>query len=154
MLMSISRPFHVQLLCGDTADPPPAAAADDRFIYQDLPIRRGRPAPQPGFFDCSFEQLMEAMHQLPNFYYEGDGSWSWTAEQLDSRRRPLWRLEGMVYDRDGHVFYVGTQGVCSPAAWQVLTSQLVVPEGKRLAVCLTQQGVWIEADEFHRWLSA
>ena len=152
--MPISRPFHIQLYCGDEADPQPPADAAEPFEYEGLAIPRGRPVPEPGYFACSFEQWMETLHSWPNTYSEGDGSWSWVADELDDRRQPTWRLEGMVYDRGGRVFYVEAQGSCTPAAWWQFIAALPVPPDKRLAICLAKFGVWVEQDDFGEWIQS
>ena len=45
----------------------------------------------------SFEQLRLALEELPQSYFELDGSFLWTGED----EQGSWRVDGMIYDANG-----------------------------------------------------
>lgn len=141
--------FHLQIYAGRDDDPPRADAASSTYGGRTIPC--GRPPQSPGFFACSFEQWLAGLRRFGPVYAEGDGSWSWVASEKVNGR-PAWRLEGMIYDRGGAVFYVDVQGYCPPEAWQDFLSLLSLPPGGRPALCLAEYGTWVEADDFLEYL--
>ncbi len=97
---------------------------------------------------------MQGLLRHKGVYAEGDGSWSWTADAKNERQRPLWRIEGMIYDRDEKVFYVDMQGQCTLEPWKILIDTLQVPQGSRLAICIAELGAWVDPPGFERWLQS
>lgn len=147
--MTVSRPFHVQLYCASSAQ---SEDSGSNFDYQGAMLTRAIPPQGMGFFGCSFEQWMHKMLQRPGVYAEGDGSWSWTAQEKNERGAPVWRMEGMIYDRDGKVFYVDVQGQCTADAWRDMVEALQARD-ERLSICLAELGVWVSASGFEQWLA-
>lgn len=148
--MSVSRPFHVQLYCAAVAA---SAHEGSNLDYGGASLTRALPPPRTGFFGCSFEAWMQQMLARSGVYAEGDGSWSWTSTDKNERNAPAWRMEGMIYDRDGRLFYVDVQGQCTLAAWQDLVGALDIPPQSSLAICVAELGAWITPSGFEAWLS-
>ena len=101
----------------------------------------------------SFEQVAERLSRLPNLHFEPDGSFSWCSIQRPSTNQRVWRLDGMVYDRENHVEYVELKGNCDLVSWETLTRILSGVEYVPLIVQLVGQGIWISEQEFKRCLS-
>ena len=148
--MSVSQPFHVQLYC---------AVAEVGLVSNNMVFEHGgellqqtEPPRKPGFFRHSFEQFMDITTAWSGVYAEGDGSWSWVAGEKNARREPLWKVEGMIYDRADRIFYVELQGQIDNTAWPKLIEALGVWHEDRILICLTKQGVWVEAESFASWL--
>ncbi len=146
--MNVSPDFHVQLYCHPKSTPQEIG----EITYQGRKLRQAVQPTKTGFFECSFESLMAQMLKWSGVYAEWDGSWSWTATEKNEAGRPAWRLEGMMYDRDEHVFYIEMQGQCTLSAWRTIVDALQLSAEQQLGICLTKQGCWVEPASFEEWL--
>ncbi len=80
---------------------------------------------QSSRFDISFEQALADLELLPRMFAELDGSFVWGG-QVDTEHAQMealrWQIDGMLYDRNGHVIRVELKGNAPRHFWkQVLT---------------------------------
>jgi hypothetical protein len=87
--------------------------------------------------DCSFEQAVEQLSQIPRLFIEPDGSFVWTGS-LEMDQEPVaaaWQLYGMLYDVRGRLNRVEIQGSCPLDRWQTLCDCLQ-PDSQLVAYLL------------------
>lgn len=101
-------------------------------------------------FGLSFEEALERFSQLPLASVEPDGA---VFCRSSPGSRIDWQLEGVFYDRAGSLLYATFTG---NAAWEellpVFAALRTPPSG--LLFQLLQQGIFLDAGEFRRWLTA
>lgn len=87
--------------------------------------------------DCSFEEAVDKLSQIPRLFIEPDGSFVWTGNSAgeQSELGPQWHLFGMLYDAHGRMNRVELQGTCPLVCWQALCSCLQ-PDGQLVAYLL------------------
>ncbi len=150
--MIVSPPFHLQLYYASESIES-ASASEATVVLSGKALRTYASPPQFGFFPTSFESLISTMTSWSGVFAEWDGSWGWVASEKDEHRRPLWRLDGMIYDRDQKVFYIELQGQCTLDAWRLFLAALGVTDTNRLAICWTHEGLWLNQNSFETWLT-
>ncbi|OYV81528.1 MAG: hypothetical protein B7Z73_17985 [Planctomycetia bacterium 21-64-5] len=117
----LSTAFHVHIL-------PRPADADD---------------PRP-MFARTFEQVAEALSELPRMFVEPDGSFVWVAAA-----GPAWQIDGVLYDGAGRLWYMELKGCCPQQEFDRLLSVLGWPETP-LTVQLVREAEMMEEPEFRR----
>jgi hypothetical protein len=86
-------------------------------------------------FPFSFETLAEKLSNMPNLYFEMDGSFVWRpskkatssdttsgTESTGLRSRRVLQIDGMVYDRNGAIEYIEMKGDFDHHLWDELLS--------------------------------
>ena len=68
----------------------------------------------------SFEAYCELLSGWPGMFVEPDGSFVWVMPHATGKLQ----LDGMIYDRNGHIEYVELKGSCTRAAWRRLCQGL------------------------------
>ena len=109
----------------------------------------------------TFEAIAEELAPWPGMYFEMDGSFVWVSPNRDDSSKPLWQLDGMIYDRNNEVQYVELKGYCDHAAWIKLVSVFGDnaitndPNSNRgsLAIHLIKQSTWILESDFRKTVS-
>ena len=94
----------------------------------------------------SFEEAESRLAALPRLFIEPDGSFVWVSNDGES---PAWQLDGMMYDREGHLLYVELKGNCSTTSFRNLLAAIGDP-GTLFVVQLVRHGLVMDADEFCR----
>ncbi len=61
----------------------------------------------------SFEDAASRLQQLPQLYFELDGSFVWSPDRAQ-------QIDGMLYDAQGRLQYVDLQGQCSFESWDAV----------------------------------
>lgn len=139
----MSGPFHVAI------HPRWAAVADGpvvRLDCGDFATLLPSPADLAGAFSRSFEEVCEALAELPRMFIEPDGSWVWVAASGE----PAWQLDGMLFDRDERLLYVETKGVCPPEAFDRLLAALGWPQ-TAVMVQMLREAAFLGEAEFRRY---
>ncbi|MCC7335903.1 MAG: hypothetical protein IT422_12450 [Pirellulaceae bacterium] len=90
---------------------------------------------QSSHFDISFERAIADLELLPRMFIELDGSLVWCGE-VEARR---WQIDGMIYDRAGHVLRVELKGAAPRQAWEQLLSIFGWPNQPLIAHDVDQQ---------------
>jgi hypothetical protein len=123
--------------------------------------RRGDPLP------VSFEQVVQRLEGFgfARMIIEPDGSFVWSGEAISPGESPnhstiapanpveRWQIDGMIYDRWGHVVYVEVHGTCPREQMDELLAVLGWPDVP-LVFGLRQAGVFLDEGEFRRWAAA
>jgi len=102
--------------------------------------------PQPALakgFALSFEQAAAALARLPRMFIEPDGSFVWTSAAADV----AWQVDGVLYDRDGHLLFVDLKGSCPPVEFDRLLAAVGWPASPVLFQ-LTREAVFIDEATF------
>jgi len=102
--------------------------------------------PQPALakgFAVSFEQAAAALARLPRMFIEPDGSFVWTSAAADAP----WQVDGVLYDRDGHLLFVDLKGNCPPAEFDRLLAAVEWPACPVLFQ-LTREAVFVDEATF------
>lgn len=94
----------------------------------------------------SFEEAESRLARLPRLFMEPDGSFVWVSGDGES---PAWQLDGMMYDRDGHVLYVELKGRCAAKSFRNLLASIGNPE-TFFVVQLVRHALVMDAAEFSR----
>jgi len=92
----------------------------------------------------SFEQARAALERLPRIYVEPDGSLVWVSSSNESDR---WQLDGVLYDRADHLWFVDLSGSCPPASLDAFLQCLGWPE-MPVMFQLTRQALFLDEAEF------
>jgi hypothetical protein len=103
------------------------------------------PVPPDGGFPCSFEEFAERVGRFERLYFEPDGSFVWVA----SKGEPSWQLDGMVYDRDGRVWYVDLKGTCPTERLDQLLGILGWPQ-TAVTFQLVREAEFVDEPTFRR----
>lgn len=98
---------------------------------------------QLGAFPVTFEQTLDRLAGLPRLFVEPDGALVWVGEHVGHS----WQLDGVVYDRDGGVWYVELKGRCPRAELERLAGLLGWPAAP-VVVQLVQAGEWVTLEVF------
>lgn len=94
-------------------------------------------------FPVTFEIALDRLAGLPRLFIEPDGALVWVGEHGEHS----WQLDGVVYDRDGGVWYVELKGRCPRAALEQLAGLLGWPAAP-VVVQLVQAGEWVTLEDF------
>lgn len=86
--------------------------------------------PSKGPIESSFEDAEARLSQLPQLYFEPDGSFVWA---LDQGREQLF---GMIYDAAGQIQYIELRGTCRLATFEHLVA---AANGGKSAECVVQR---------------
>ena len=97
-------------------------------------------------FPISFEQAFDKLLQLPQLFIEGDGSFYWMTSNL----KPVWFMEGNLYDRDDKLQYVEVKGMCPCEEFEQILSALGWPQTE-IMFQLVQAAVFLDDADFRRW---
>ncbi|MCA9181239.1 MAG: hypothetical protein KDA51_07290 [Planctomycetales bacterium] len=112
-------------------------------------LSNGMPQPltasalQSSHFDFSFERAIAELELLPRMFIELDGSLVWCGE-VETRR---WQIDGMIYDRAGHVLRVELKGAAPRQAWEQLLSIFGWPKQPLVAQYVNQPR-FVELEDF------
>ncbi len=139
----MSGPFHA------TIHPRSAAVADGpvaRFDRGAFPTLLPSTADLASAFSRSFEEVCEALAQLPRMFIEPDGSWVW----VSASDQPAWQLDGMLFDRDERLLYVEWKGTCPPESFDRLLAALGWPQ-TAVMLQLVREAVFLSEAEFRRY---
>ena len=139
----MSRSFHVHVHA------PPRAARPvptmTRVGDRDLPVLLDF-SPQESFVS-SFEETADRLQRLTGFFFEPDGSFAWNRTAAAPEH-----LEGVLYDRDGHVRYCELKGECSSETLRqflaALTGTSIGDDPAATVVQLAAEGLYIEERVF------
>ncbi|MEO8270570.1 MAG: hypothetical protein ABI557_12680 [Aureliella sp.] len=104
-------------------------------LSNELPQRLVASDLQSSRFDISFEQAIAELELLPRMFVELDGSFVWSG-QVETLR---WQIDGMIYDRRGHVLRVELKGDAPRQIWEQLLSVFGWPNQPLIAHCVDQQ---------------
>jgi len=94
-------------------------------------------------FARSFEEVGERLERLERMFFEPDGSFVWTGVDDGGQS---WQIDGVLYDRAGHLLYVEIKGACPDDAWRTLLEQ-ISEAGERLVAQWTRQAAIVPVDE-------
>lgn len=110
---AVLRPLH------------PRAEKSGRTIWlgQEVIPLRVPPAAGSGSFARSYEQLAEALREMPRLFLEPDGSFGWVARQDVTQR-----LDGQITDDGQRVMFVDLQGRCDFSLLEALLVALGWPQ--------------------------
>lgn len=139
----MNGPFHVAI------HPRSAAVAEgpivllDRGEFRTLLHSKDDVA---GAFRLSFEEVCQALGQLPRMFIEPDGSWVW----VSASGEPAWQLDGMLFDRDERLLYVEVKGSCPTDAFDRLLAAIGWPQ-TRVMFQLLREAVFLSEAEFRRY---
>jgi hypothetical protein len=142
--MTVSaKPFHVNI----------HARPDGVFIEQSVLVDgietktlAIRPQQLTVALPVSFEEAESRLAALPRLFIEPDGSFVWVSGEGES---PDWQLDGMMYDRNGHLLYVEMKGNCAATCFRSLLAAIGDP-GTLFVVQLVHHGLIMDAAEFCR----
>ena len=134
------KPFSIQLMSlPDTYEP---GSTVELQGAQRITLR---PVSEIPSMMLSFEESGARLSKLPQMLFEMDGSWVWSG-QLG--KHP-WQLDGMIYDRDGHLQYAQVKGTCTLPAWRELITCIGWPE-QSLLIHLVEQGSYLDLRTFEQ----
>lgn len=90
--------------------------------------------------DCSFEQAVLQLAQLPQLFVEPDGSFVWNGIATEPQTGDIqhWQLDGMLYDVGDRLNRVELRGSCPLKPWQKLC-RCFQPDGELIAYLLDHQ---------------
>ena len=101
-------------------------------------------------FEISFEQAIARLELLPRMFVELDGSFVWNGQidgligQIEAQR---WQIDGMLYDRSGHVLRLELKGNAPRQAWEQLLAIFDWPIQPLIVHCVDQQR-FVELTDF------
>jgi hypothetical protein len=95
----------------------------------------------------SFEEARAALERLPRIYVEPDGSLVWVSSSNETDR---WQVDGVLYDRAEHLWFVDLSGSCPPESLDAFLRCLGWPE-TALMFQLTRQALFLDEAEFRRF---
>jgi hypothetical protein len=101
--------------------------------------------PAEAGFPCSFEEFAERVGRFERMVFEPDGSFVWVA----SAGEPSWQLDGMVYDRNGRVWYVDLKGTCPDKRLDQLLAVLGWPQAG-VTFQLVREAEFVDEPTFRR----
>ena len=108
----------------------------------------------PSPLAVTFESVAETLSPWPGMHFEMDGSFVWVSPERDQSGKPIWQLDGMIYDRNDLVQYIELKGSCDHAAWIKLVSVLYEKatdgDQARIAIHLIKQSAWILESDFRK----
>lgn len=102
-------------------------------------------APPNRPFDISFEDAAEALSELDRLFLEPDGSFVWVSPAGDL----AWQLDGVLYDRAGHLLYVELKGTCHEQPFDRFLSALGWPR-TTVMFQLVRAAVFLDEAQFRR----
>lgn len=94
-------------------------------------------------FAASFERTIALLGQRERMFVELDGAFVWSGE-TESR---AWQIDGMLYDRGGHVSRIELKGTCPRSAWQELLPAFGWPQ-QAMVVHLVDHQCFVELPVF------
>ncbi len=94
-------------------------------------------------FEVSFEQTVALLGRLERMFVELDGAFVWSGNSASR----IWQMDGMLYDRDGHLNRIELKGHCPKSAWQELLSAFGWPQ-QSMVVHLIEHQCFVELPEF------
>lgn len=105
--------FHISV----HARPPDVVAGEPTMIrgISAAPLRL-KPESLQRPLPISFEEVSERLERLPRMFLEPDGAFVWVSSSNDEK----WQVDGVLYDRDGHLMFVDLKGECPEMAWSEL----------------------------------
>lgn len=139
----MNGPFHVAI------HPRSAAVAEGPIVLLDrgeFPTLLHSKDDVAGGFRLSFEEVCQALGQLPRMFIEPDGSWVW----VSASGEPAWQLDGMLFDRDERLLYVEVKGSCPTDAFDRLLAAIGWPQ-TRVMFQLLREAVFLSEAEFRRY---
>ncbi|MEM8732860.1 MAG: hypothetical protein AAGG44_01465 [Planctomycetota bacterium] len=100
-------------------------------------------------FDCSFEEVVEALAKLPGMFIELDGSFVIRQQTTDSHPESTSQMDGMIYDRvvelspsgnrESRVHWCDIQGSFSELLWDEVWSCFETPNEELLVYDVQSQ---------------
>lgn len=100
-------------------------------------------------FERTFEEVAAELERLPRLYFEPDGSIVW----VSSDPADPWQLDGMLYDRAGHVLHMELKGTCPAEAFDRIIAALG-RSGGELVFQLVREAVYLDDATFRRYAAA
>jgi hypothetical protein len=97
-------------------------------------------------FERTFEEVAAELERLPRLYFEPDGSIVW----VSSDPADPWQLDGMLYDRAGHVLHMELKGTCPAAALDQVLTTLGRPY-QNVIFQLVREAVFLDGEAFRRY---
>lgn len=137
-----SRPFHAMahVRPAEAVPGPLLEVEGDSVRTLQLPARSDRP------FEISFESAAAALAGLDRLFLEPDGAFVW----VSPAGGPDWQLDGMLYDRGGHLLYVELKGNCDEPAFDRFLSAIGWPRTP-VMFQLARAAVFLDEAEFRRY---
>jgi len=93
----------------------------------------------------SFEEASERLEQLPRMFLEPDGSFVWVSSSQDDQ----WQVDGVLYDRDGHLMFVDLKGTCPELVWNELLLA-IGSDRTPLMFQLVREALFLDDTEFRK----
>ena len=95
-------------------------------------------------WNSTFEETLVRLEKLPRMFTELDGSFLWSPGGENSTR-----IEGVLYDRAGGMYYAAFHGECSREQFDQLLSAFGWPS-EQFLFQLVREGVFVGEDQFRR----
>lgn len=137
-----SREFHATVHVRPLEAAPRPLFEIDGGSTQTLQLARLPDRP----FDLSFEDAAAALGKLDRLFLEPDGSFVWVSQAGELG----WQLDGMLYDRAGHLLYVELKGTCDEQAFDRFLAAFGWPRTP-VVFQLVRSAVFLDEAEFRRY---
>jgi hypothetical protein len=92
--------------------------------------------------DASFEQAEDRLRELPQLYFEPDGSFVWSS--------PTHQIFGMLYDAAGRLQYAELRGHCNLSQWRQVLGAIAGDQWQDIAIMVLPERQWQELQTFER----
>lgn len=137
-----SRAFHamVHVRPAEAVPGPLIDVAGNSIRTLQLPATSDRP------LEVSFESAATALAGLDRLFVEPDGAFVWVSPSGE----PSWQLDGMLYDRGGHLLYVELKGTCDEHAFDQFLTAIGWPRTP-VMFQLVRAAVFLDEAEFRRY---
>lgn len=128
------------------AHPGPSARHSVALVNgREVPVLEVTPAMANQPMALSFEEASARLERLPRMFLEPDGSFVWVAPAED----PAWQLDGVLFDREGHLLFVNVRGELTADALSQLIDALTAGQHP-VIFQLAREAVFLDEDEFRR----
>lgn len=145
-LVNALRPFHIRMRARPAAELLTRAVLLEGVPYRGVILP---PDAQSVPMDASFEEAVAALETQPRLHVEPDGSFVWVSAEGE---RPVWQLDGVLYDREDRLVHVELKGTCPRDKLADLVAVFHRPDA---ILCeIVQQGVFLEQGQMWLWLAA
>ena len=95
-------------------------------------------------WNSSFEETLARLETLPRMFAELDGSFVWSPGDEDTAR-----VEGVLYDRAGGMYYAEFHGECTREQFDQLLTAFGWP-AEQFLFQLVREGIFVGEDQFRR----
>jgi hypothetical protein len=108
------------------------------------------PQQQSTLFPLDFDEAYAALGRLPQMFIEPDGAFVWVSAP---HTWPSWQVDGIISEREAQLSSAELKGRCPRPELSRLLQAMGWPQ-TRLMYQVVQHAVFLDEQEFHRWLEA